>query len=203
VPDSNKKVESVADGTAYSNRVNSGDFEINRRFILGLQLCGNDRHDGMILGGMLKLNVNPMFKRWTEIQETLAKVVIQIGEEVLKENLHIECMLSPRGEDGRYALDVASDTRWDKRGSSRRYDSPSGCSVAFGLRAHLPIGIEAMSQICIKCKKGIDHANDLCPKNYGGSSKGVEASGAAKIVKRLFSNEVDPCYVTNLLQYSF
>jgi hypothetical protein len=75
---------------------------------------------------MLKLNVNPMRKRWTELQETLAKVVIKIGEEVLEENLHIECLLSPLDHEGRYALDIASDTCWDKRGSSRRYDSSSG-----------------------------------------------------------------------------
>jgi hypothetical protein len=42
------------------NRLNSGDFEINKRLHLGLQLCGNGRHDGAILAGMLKLNVNSM-----------------------------------------------------------------------------------------------------------------------------------------------
>jgi hypothetical protein len=44
---------------------------------------------------MLKLNVNPMRKRWTEIQQTLAKAIIKIGTEVLKESLHIKCKLSP------------------------------------------------------------------------------------------------------------
>jgi hypothetical protein len=140
---------------------------------------------------MLKLNVNPMRKRWTEIQQNLAKSIIKVAQEVIDENLHIECKLSPAGVEGRSALDVASDTRWDKRGSTRRYDSLSGCSVAFGLRSALPIGIESMSQVCIKCKKEIQHDPDVCPKNYTGLSKGMEASGAATIVRRLFANSDD------------
>jgi hypothetical protein len=148
---------------------------------------------------MLKLNVNHMRARWTEVQESLAKAIIQVGSEVLEENLHIECLLSPAGMDGRYALNVASDTRWDKRGSTRRYDLLSGCSVAFGLRSNLPIGIEAMSSVCIKCTKGIDHYPDVCPKNYTGSAKGMEATDAAKNVSRLFANGEDKCYVANLV----
>jgi hypothetical protein len=47
--------------------------------------------------------------------------------------------------------------------SSRRYDSVSllGSLRSFVLR--LPIGIEAMSSVCIKCTKGTEH-EDLCPK---------------------------------------
>jgi hypothetical protein len=149
---------------------------------------------------MLKLNVNPMRARWTEVQESLAQAIIQVGDEVLDENLHIECMHhSPLGDGGRYALDVASDTRWDKRGSTRRYDSLSGCSVTFGLRTNLPIGIESMSQVCIKCTHGVLHDKDICPKNYVGSAKGMEATGAARIVSRLFSKVDDKCYVAHLV----
>jgi hypothetical protein len=193
------KIGLVNDKKPTGNRLNSGDFEINKRLHLGLQLGGSGRQDGAILAGMLKLNVNPMRARWAEVQESLAKAIIKIGGEVLNENLHIECMHSPVGVDGRYALDVASDTRWDKRGSIRRYNSLSGCSVAFGLRTNLPIGIEAMSQVCIKCTKGIVHDDDVCPKNYAGSAKGMEATGMAKIVSRLFANVEDKCYVANLV----
>jgi hypothetical protein len=119
------------------------------------------------------------------VAEKINKVIIEVGEEVLEENLHIECSLSPKGDDGRSVLDVASDARWDKRGSSRRYDSMSGCSVAFGLRSKLPIGIEVMSSVCLKCAKGIDPDPDVCPKNCTGSSKGMEAAGATRIVSRL------------------
>jgi hypothetical protein len=199
VSESQSKVETLANGKPFQNRLNSADFEINRRFHLGLQLCGSGGHDGAVIAGMLKINVNPMQKQWTRLQETLAKAIIKVGTEVLDENLYIECQFNPKGEDGRYTLEVASDTRWDKRGSTRRYNSLSGCSVAFGLRAKLPIGIETMSSVCIKCTKGILHDADVCPKNYQGSSKGMEVTGAAAIVKRLFENVYHKCYVANLV----
>jgi hypothetical protein len=102
--------------------------------MLGLQLCGDGRQERKILAGMLNLNVNPMKQRWTEVQEILAKAVIKIGVEVLEENLHIECLLSPVGANGRRALDVASDTRWDKR---VRLKSMTPCQVAW-----LPLGCD-------------------------------------------------------------
>ena len=50
--------------------------------------------------------------RWTEIQEELGKAIIEVGKQVLLENLKIECDLSPE-KDGRKAIAIASDTRWD------------------------------------------------------------------------------------------
>jgi hypothetical protein len=63
VPYATEKLKTLEDGKPYGTRVNSGDFEINRRLQLGLQLCGGGRQDGNIIAGMLKLNVNPMQKR--------------------------------------------------------------------------------------------------------------------------------------------
>ena len=141
-----------------------------------------------------------MKNKWTNVQELIGKVIIDIDEEVLGENLHIECLLSPIGEGGRRALDVASDTRCDKRGSTWAYNSLCGCSIAFGLRSELQIGIEAMSQVSIKCIKGSVHDADVCPNNYTGSTKGMEAAVAAKVACRLFLNEKDMCYIAHLAQ---
>ena len=199
VPEATSKLKTLQDGNPYGTQVNAGDFEINRRLQLGLQLCRDGRQEGKALAGMLNLNRNPMKNKWTEVQETIGKVIVDIGKEVLDENLHIECELSPVGQDERRALDVASDTRWDKCGSTWRYNSLSGCSVAFGFRSELPIDIECMSSVCIKCTKGIEHKADICPKNYDGSSKGMEASEAAKITCRLFLNPKENCYIANLV----
>ena len=199
VPSAMPKLLTLQNGDPFGTRVNAGDFEINRRYHMGLQLCGDGRQEGKIIAGMLNLNLNPMKNKWTAVQELIGKVIIGVGEEILEENLHIECLLSPIGDGGRRALDVASDTRWDKRGSGRTYNSLSGCSVAFGLRSQLPIGIEAMSSVCIKCTKGTEHDEDTCPKNYDGSAKGMEASGAAKIACKLFLNENDKCYIAQLV----
>jgi hypothetical protein len=199
VPSAADKVETLKLGQPFATGVNAGDFMMNRRLQLGLQLSGDGRQEGKIIMGMLNINLNPMKSKWTEVQDLIGEVMIDVGNEVLEEYLHIECMLSPAGEGGRRALDVASDTRWDKQGSTRRCDSLSGCSVAFGCRSELPIGIEVMSSICIKCKKGHPHDSDVSPKNCAGSAKGMEAAGAAKYFNRLFLNEEDPCHILHLV----
>ena len=56
-----------------------------------------------------------------------------------------------------------------------------------------------MLSICIKCTKNIPHEPDICPKNYEGSAKGMEATGAARIVSRLFRNEEVKCFVAMLV----
>ena len=113
------------------------------------------------------------------MQENIATRIIEIGKEILQEHLFAEMGKSPVGEGGKKGLTVAGDARWDKRGSGRRYDSLSGCSVVVGLQTQLIVGIEPMSQVCVKCRRGIEHADNICPLNYDGSTKGMEAMGIA------------------------
>jgi hypothetical protein len=53
----------------------------------------------------------------------------------------------------RTALSVSSNARWDKGVSGHSYDSLSGCYVMLGNRTKLGIAMEAMSQVCSKCRK--------------------------------------------------
>jgi hypothetical protein len=44
-----------------------------------------------------------------------------------------------------------------------------------------------MSQVCIKCAKGVDHDPEICPKNYEGSSKGIiEPPGSIRLTTKRF-----------------
>jgi hypothetical protein len=56
-----------------------------------------------------------------------------------------------------------------------------------------------MSQVRVKCTKGIDHDPDVCPKNHAGSAKGTEAAVPARIVCRLFLNKNDKCHIAHLV----
>jgi hypothetical protein len=72
---------------------------------------------GLFLSGMMNLNYNPMRNQWTEMQEHMGKLILEIAQEVLEENLQIEMGLSPPYEEDRKALSVVGDARWDKQGS--------------------------------------------------------------------------------------
>jgi hypothetical protein len=58
-----------------------------------------------------------------------------------------------------------------------------------GNQTKLVIAIKSMSQVCSQCWKGVAHQDLLCPKNYDGSSKGMEAEGTARTCRRLFKTE--------------
>jgi hypothetical protein len=53
VPKLHEKVELLKIGNPIQNQLNCGDFEINRRYQLGMQLYDIGKHDGAIIGGML------------------------------------------------------------------------------------------------------------------------------------------------------
>jgi hypothetical protein len=46
-----------------------------------------------------------------------------------------------------------------------------------------------MSKRCCKCELGHEHASNLCPKNYEGSLKGMEAVGALRNVRKFWEKQ--------------
>jgi hypothetical protein len=53
--------------------------------------------------------------------------------------------------------------------------------------------VEATSNRCIKCSRGVAHDNDVCPKHVECTSKAMEAVGSCRIVMRIC--ESGDCYV--------
>jgi hypothetical protein len=119
----------VKPGSIYSNKVNSADFSINQKLLLAFQLSDLGRTEVKIIPGMLNLAHNPVAHRVTDIQRSLGLAILQIGREVLLENLQSEKSLSPIGFEGKPSVSVSNNVRWDKRSAGHRYDSLSGCSV--------------------------------------------------------------------------
>jgi hypothetical protein len=94
--------------------------------------------------------------------------------------------LSLSAKDDKKSLLVAGDAHWDKQGSRRKKDSLSSCSIFFnGNMTKLMLGLEPMSQVCIKCAKGAEHDPLVCPINNKGLSKGMEATGSSRLTTNL------------------
>jgi hypothetical protein len=88
------KVALVQPGAPYKNKVNATDFLINHKLLLGFQLCGLGRTKAKIIRGMLNLANNPMAAHITPIQQELGLAILQLGNEVLEENLEREKILA-------------------------------------------------------------------------------------------------------------
>jgi hypothetical protein len=136
------------------------------------------------LSGMIGVHHNALRNTWKNIAEKLGLLIIGLGSEIMEANRMIEKVVSP-SVDGKYALSLCGEARWDKRGSSRNYSSLSGCAVTVGCCSQLVWDVEAMSNQCIKCSREIPHDDDICPKNVDCTSKAaMEAVGSCRIVMR-------------------
>ena len=98
-------------------------------------------------------------------------------------------------------LTVAIDAGWQKRASGRAYNSISGHVFAVGARTKLVLNRIVYGQRCRQCDTaealGAKAAEHRCPKNYEGSSKGMEPTGAAFLVQSLY--EHSKCYVSTVV----
>jgi hypothetical protein len=113
--------------------------------------------------------------------------------EILSENREVEKLLSPE-KNGKPAISLCGDARWDKRSSGRNYSSLSGCSLAVGCCSQLAWDIEQMSNACIKCVRKIEHDVKTCAQNVTCSAKAMEALGSSKIINTIC--ERGDCFVS-------
>jgi hypothetical protein len=98
---------------------------------------------------------------WGEIASRIGLKIISLGKEVMAQNRAIEMALSPTGEGGKATVSLCGDARWGKRSSGRNYSSISGWALALGCRSQLVWDAEPMSNLCIKCMKGIPHNEEV------------------------------------------
>ena len=99
-----------------------------------MQRLGGGRSEATTVAVMLDLCPSALLSQFSEIEEHVALEERRRGIEQLKENVELEISLTPPDENGDIGIDVAGDTRWDKRGTGRQYNSDSGLQSIFGLR---------------------------------------------------------------------
>jgi hypothetical protein len=160
--------------TNQHNCVSAADFERNIQVYLGAQQCGGGRHESRVMAGMLGMHHNALKHMWGEIASRIGLKIINLGKEVMAQNRAIEMALSPTDEGGKATVSLCGDARWDNRTSGRNCSSISGCALALGYRLQLVWDAEPMSNLCIKCMKGIPHDKEACPKNVDCTAKTIE-----------------------------
>jgi hypothetical protein len=69
----------------------------------------------------------------------------------------------------------------------------------FGNRSGLVIGLAPMSMCCVSCEKNTPYHPNLCSHNYKGSSKGMEARVAVKLVVKASNDGTVFTLVTSLV----
>jgi hypothetical protein len=127
------------------------------------------------------------------MRENLVHSVAKKREESAKEIL------------GKIPLTVSFDMGWQRRGMS--FNSLSGHAFIIDVGTGKVIGKRTFSKKCRKCAAfglemgatSVDCPPHNCSMNYGGSSKGMEATAALEMVKDLFENEEVQAFVNEMV----
>jgi hypothetical protein len=186
-----------------------GDYNINVHYMLALQAQGKGLQDAAPIAEMINLALNPFCNAWEELEEELSLFEIPLGEEIISDNLEEETKLTKdKGS-------VTGDTRWDQWAYGWVYNSDSGTALLCGNLSEKCVGIECMSKSCANCDPRETKAKEfrdfckvptaeesvhfaqthepcLCPRNYRGLPKGMEAKGALVQQAGQQFNQIDP-----------
>ena len=172
----------------FYRRVSS--YALNIKLVLMTQLIGKSHDAALIICGFLGLSATAFKYCWHTIEDDIGVHIRSLTETVVRENIWEECGGVERDKNGYIPIDVSGDGAWQTGG--RRHDSISGHTMLIGKRSNKVVAYETYSKVCVKCsqaeKKKIQVQEHHCPKNYSGSSKGMECTGLFNCVLKLHNN---------------
>ena len=87
-------------------------------------------------------------------------------------------------------ISISFDMGWNKRSSGNRYNSLSDHALAIGCLSNKILNVVVSSKICRQCSVARESGEELpehvCPQNYEGSSKAMEADAALVLYKDIY-----------------
>ena len=179
-------------------------YAANWRLLMATQLFGEAQKAGEIVTGFLDLAPSAFQKNWWNMEGELADVHQELASEITETNLKDSMIGKVPDITGKVPLTVSFDMGWQKRG--RSYNSLSGHAFLIDVHTGKVVAMEVYSKKCLKCsnfaKQGLtteEFPDHKCAKNYEGSSKGMEATAALAMVKRLFEHELVQAYVKEMV----
>ena len=190
--------------TASSNRVRekASWYKSNVAFVLGLLASGCGGTKSSIIGSFLGLPGSQYFgqNHFAAIEDEVGPFLRQVAEHSMDEALKMEVKktvsnhyyykwLKNNIPTTKYPKLAASyDMGWQKRSSGKTYNSPSGHGMMIGCQTSKIIDAIILSKKCNICSTSTNNPPPphTCPKNYDGSSKGMEAEGSLCLCIRAF-----------------
>jgi hypothetical protein len=173
--------------------------------MLAMQQLGCGQAGAAVLGGKLSIVPNAFAASRTNMEVAIRTAQVSLaGSNILDENLERGKQKSVC-KDNKHLFCVFIDNGWNNRGPVKSYNSNSSHHITVGNRTGLVVALHYMSRRCRGCeqmekvgKNGNEsdvneleiekHDPKLCPQNYLGFSKEMEAHGALKSCIHLHKN---------------
>ena len=179
-------------------------FEINRRVVTGLHLIGRGLSDLEKLCGIINMP-HPMARNtFSKHSTALHSAAMQMAQESIRatgEDIRRKILTdSPNlaSTSDPVDIDVSVDGTWQRRGFSSLY----GVVLAIAAGSGKVVDFTVKSCVCVSCQRHIQldpnsdeykcwkqkHIdNGECSKNFDGSAKAIECTGAVEIWRRSVS----------------
>ena len=125
--------EEIEHITSVLSNVATLDFGINNMFMLMILRSGGGFQSSLDFCGFLSLEQPWSSRTYRKCKDKVCKMVIEMTEDILDENLNQEVELSPK-IDGVTDLVCSFDCGWQQRGSGNIYNSPSAHGLMIGAR---------------------------------------------------------------------
>lgn len=167
-------------------------YDVNIRCVYALRSIGKGSSAGEMFCGVM--NLPPPPRKFSKYNSVVGSSVEDIAQESMKEAVEEAVELNKENPDAQNPRDltVALDGTWQKRG----HTSQNGVITATSVDTGKVIDVVIKSKHC-RCPKRLkDEHEDMCRKNYSGSSGGMEVAG----VKDIFSRSLQR-YNVRYVQY--
>ena len=190
----------------FNNRPNSLWYKQNIEIVLATLACGIGATDSADFLSFLNFPNMVSFQRklFFKIENVIGKYLRDVAHRSMQEMLAKEVEATSKGKgiivdniednkQNKIGLTVSYDMGWNKRSSGNRYDSMSGHCFYIGCRTKKIISSHVTSRKCKICdnakKRGEAPTYHECPRNYEGSSKGMEAQNALHLLVKLVKDD--------------
>lgn len=172
-------------------------YSLNHFLIIGMHHCGMGIMGlSTMVASMGIRGFIGSYATWKQLENVVGEAEIATANECTEQNLKDEIQASKdkgekEDEHNRVPIDASFDGAWQKKG----YDSRSGHSVLFGAITKKIMSYIVYAKDCRIChnakKTGLKPFDHTCPKNFEGSSKSMEASGAVEMVTNMWRKTKD------------
>jgi hypothetical protein len=86
--------------TTWTRLLPTAAYELNVRFVLGLQQCGGGESDSAVHAGMLDVAVSPFKKTWYKVEQAIGVVEVEVGKKIVDANIQLEIQKTKERDSG-------------------------------------------------------------------------------------------------------
>ena len=177
-------VDKTADGNA---KRTWQAYTLNLKLLMVTHLIGASYRAAFIFLGMLNLSSVDFHHSWKMMEDHLHGPIQELTDGIVRQNVCEELDGVLPDANGLFGMSTSGDGAWNQ--GKYTHNSVSGHQMMVGKVNEKVVAYSCFSKVCATCHvwstKEKEAPTHMCPKNYEGSSKGMESFGLMKCLLEL------------------